>query len=163
MLRNYPTIKKEILMSNENNLSEGSVNNLSKGLLLGVLAGGAVGAIVTLLTTPKSGKEFRSDIKQKSNEYLDATDKYLTNTKTKAHKMFNEGKRKSSLIIKDLKSGPDGILKETQQVIEDAKLRASDIIHSGKEKIEFETDRVKTSVKAGMDAYKEAKSSSLKN
>jgi gas vesicle protein len=150
-------------MSNENNLSEGAGNNLSKGLLLGVLAGGAVGAIVTLLTAPKSGKEFRSDIKQKSIKYLDTTDKYLTDTKTKANKMFKEGKRKFSLIIKDLKSGPDGILKETQHVIEDAKLRTSDIIHSGKEKIGFETDRLKTSVKAGLDAYKESKNSAVKN
>ena len=150
-------------MSNENNLSEGSGNNLSKGLLLGVLAGGTVGAIVTLLTAPKSGKEFRADIKQKSHDYLDGTEKYLTNTKIKANKIFNEGKRKYTLLFNDLKSKPDGILKETQQVVEDAKVRTSDILHSGKEKIEFETDRLKSSVKTGMDAYKESKNSSMKN
>lgn len=150
-------------MSNENILSEGSGNNLSKGLLLGVLAGGAVGAVVTLLTAPKSGKEFRADIKQKSHNYLDKTDKFFTNTKIKADKIFNEGKRKYTLLINDLKSKPDGLLKETHQVIEDAKVRTSDILHSGKEKIEFETDRLKTSVKAGLDAYKESKNSSFKN
>lgn len=150
-------------MLNENNLSEGSGNNLTKGLLLGVLAGGTVGAIVTLLYAPKSGKDFRADIKQKSKEYLEESDKYLTNTKIKANKIFTEGKRKYKLLINDLKSKPDGILKETQQVFEDVKVRTSDILHSGKEKIDFETDRLKTSVKAGMDSYKESKNSSLKN
>lgn len=149
-------------MPNENNLSENSGNNLSKGLLLGVLAGGAVGAVVTLLYAPKSGKDFRADIKQKSKEYLEGSDKYLTNTKMKANKIFNEGRRKYKLLINDLNSKPDGILKETQKVFEDAKVRTSEILHSGKEKIEFETDRLKTSMRAGMDAYKEAKNSSLK-
>ncbi|HCY75496.1 MAG TPA: hypothetical protein DHV28_06205 [Ignavibacteriales bacterium] len=41
-------------------------NNINiNGLLIGFLAGGAVGAIVALLTTPKNGKEFRSEIKRK--------------------------------------------------------------------------------------------------
>ena len=38
-------------------------NNLAKGFLIGFLAGGAVGAVVALLTAPKSGKELRADIK----------------------------------------------------------------------------------------------------
>ena len=54
-----------------------SINNSNnaKGFLFGFLAGGAVGAIVALLTTPKSGKEFRGEIKQKSGEYFDEADK----------------------------------------------------------------------------------------
>ena len=52
-------------------------NNLTKGFLIGFLAGGTVGAIIALLTAPKSGKELRADIKQKSGEYFDEAEKYL--------------------------------------------------------------------------------------
>jgi len=44
--------------------------NLSKGLLIGFLAGGAIGAIIALLYAPKSGKELRKDIKDKADEYM---------------------------------------------------------------------------------------------
>jgi len=41
-------------------------SGMLKGLIIGVLAGGAVGALVALLYAPKSGRELRADIKEKS-------------------------------------------------------------------------------------------------
>ena len=38
------------------------------GFFIGFLTGGAVGAAVALLTTPKSGANLRKDIKHKSDE-----------------------------------------------------------------------------------------------
>ncbi|MEW4282719.1 YtxH domain-containing protein [Priestia koreensis] len=38
------------------------VGEKSKGILVGTLVGGVVAAVTTLLVTPKSGKELRSDI-----------------------------------------------------------------------------------------------------
>lgn len=55
--------------------------NSTKGFLIGFLAGGTVGAMIALLTTPKSGKELRGDIKQKSGEYFDEADKYYQEKK----------------------------------------------------------------------------------
>ena len=63
----------------------GQGNNFSKGLLIGFFTGGALGAALALLYAPKSGKEFRRDIKEKSDEYLDEADK-----------VHLPGKRKSS-------------------------------------------------------------------
>ncbi len=131
--------------------------NSTKGFLIGFLAGGTVGAMIALLTTPQSGKELRKDIKQKSGEYIDEADKYFTETKNKAGELFNEGKRKYSMIMNDIKSKPEEILKDAEQVFSDAKAKTTDILSSGKEKIEAETERLKSSVKAGIDAYKEAK------
>ena len=129
-------------------------NNNVKGFLIGFLAGGTVGAIVALLTTPKSGREFRADIKQKSEEYFDEADKYFTETKNKAGELVDEGKRKYAMIMNDIKSKPEEILKDAERVYNDAKIKTKEVFQSGKEKIETETERLKTSVKAGIDAYK---------
>jgi gas vesicle protein len=134
-------------------------NHNVKGFLIGFLAGGTVGALIALLTTPKSGKDFRSDIKQKSDEYLNEADKYLTNKKVQASELMKKGKRKYSMIINDIKSKPEEMLNDAEQVFKDTKEKTSDVLHSGKVKIEAETERLKSSVKAGIDAYKEAKKS----
>lgn len=133
-------------------------NNIHvKGLLLGFVAGGAVGAIVALLTTPKSGKELRGEIKQKSDEYLDEVNKYFQETKIKAGEMFDEGKRKYAMVMNDLKSKPEEILKDAERVYNDAKAKTKDVLHSGKEKLNTENERLKNSGKTGIDASNENK------
>jgi gas vesicle protein len=134
-------------------------NNLSKGLLIGFLAGGTIGAITALLLAPKSGKELRADIKQKSEEYFDEAEKYLAEAKDKARDLINEGKKKSERIIHDAKLKSDDILKDAEKIFKDAKTKTSEVVHTGKEKIETEAERIKSSVKAGVDAYKEARNS----
>ena len=119
-----------------------------KGFLIGFLAGGAIGAIVALLTTPKSGKEFRGDIKQKSEEYFDEAERYLADAKNKASELINDAKSKSQ-----------DILNAAGRVFKDAKVKTTDVLNSGKEKIEIETKRLESSVKDGIDAYNEAKNS----
>jgi len=134
-------------------------NNLAKGFMIGFLAGGAVGAIAALLTAPKSGKELRADIKMKSEEYLDEAEKYLSEAKDKARELINEGKKKSERLIHDARSKSDDIMKDAEKVFKDAKVKTTDAFQAGKEKIETEAERIKSSVKAGLDAYKEAKNS----
>lgn len=129
-------------------------NNSVKGFLIGFLAGGTTGAIVALLTTPKSSKELRGDLKQKSGEYLDEADKYFTEKKNQAGKMLNEGKRKYTMIMNDVKSKPGEILTDAEQVYDDAKVKTNEVLHSAKEKIETEADRLKSSVEAGIETYK---------
>ena len=73
--------------------------NSVKGFLIGFLAGGTVAAIVALLTAPKSGKELRGDIKQKSEEYYDDAEKYLADAKNKASELINDAKSKSQDIL----------------------------------------------------------------
>lgn len=131
-----------------------SQNNGVKGFLIGFLAGGTIGAIVALLTAPKSGKELRGEIKQKSGEYLDEADKYFTEKKNQAGKMFNEGKRKFTTIVNDVKSKPGEILTDAERVYNDTKVKTKELLNSGKEKIETEADRLKSSVEAGMETYK---------
>lgn len=131
-----------------------SQNNSVKGFLIGFLAGGTIGAIAALLTTPKSGKELRGDIKQKSGEYLDEADKYFTEKKNQAGKMFNEGKRKFTMIVNDVKSKSGEVLTDAEQMYDEAKVKTKEVLHSGKEKLGTEAERIKSSVEAGIETYK---------
>ncbi|QQS37651.1 MAG: YtxH domain-containing protein [Ignavibacteriales bacterium] len=134
-------------------------NNLKKGLLIGFLAGGAIGAILALLYAPKSGKELRNDIRAKTDDYLDDAERFIAEAKVKASELINEGKRKSEKLIVDAKTKSGELLKDAEKIFSDAKTKASSTIHHGKEIIEDEGTRLKSAVKAGLDAYKESKNS----
>jgi gas vesicle protein len=135
-----------------------SENNSGKGLLFGLLFGGAIGAALGILFAPKSGRELRNDIKVKTDEYLDDADKYIADAKTKAKDLINEGKKRSEKIISDAKVKSDELLKDAERVFSDAKTKAGNAVQSGKKTVEDESNKFKTAVKAGVDAYKESKS-----
>jgi gas vesicle protein len=120
----------------------------AKGFLIGFIAGGTIGTIITLLTNPKSGKEFRSDIKQKSGEYFDEADKYFVGIKNKTSQMIAEAKRKYALVIQDIKSKPEDILNDVEQNIRKAEEKINDVLYAGKEETESKTEKLKSSVKS---------------
>lgn len=134
-------------------------NNSGKGLLIGLLFGGAIGAAIGLLFAPKSGRELRNDIKVKTDEYLDDADKYIADARTKAKDLINEGKKRSEKIIGDAKIKSDELLKDAERVFNEAKTKAGTAVQTGKKTMEEESNKFKTAVKAGVDAYKESKSS----
>ncbi len=133
-------------------------NKMAKGLMLGFLTGGLVGAVIALLYAPKSGRELRSDIKIKKDEFLDDTSEYMKIAKSKASDLINEGKKKSEQIIKDAKEKANTLLDDANSILSDAKTKASEKFGSTKEKLNVEADRIKDAFKAGLDAYKEEKS-----
>jgi len=132
-------------------------NNFGKGLLVGLLTGGALGAAVALLLAPKSGRELRQDIRNRTDDYIDDAEKYIAQAKDKAVDLINEGKTRSEKIIRDAKSKSDQLLKDAEKIYSDAKVKAGDIYKSGKESVEQKRDQVKSAIKAGVDAYKETK------
>ncbi|HSP88471.1 MAG TPA: YtxH domain-containing protein [Ignavibacteriaceae bacterium] len=136
-----------------------SENNQGKGLLIGLLIGGALGALAGLLFAPKSGRELRQDIKNKSDEYLDDAERYITDAKTKAKDLINEGKKRSEKLITDAKTKSDELLKDAERIFRDAKAKASNAVDAGKKTFVDESDKLKTAFKAGVDAYKESKNS----
>lgn len=134
-------------------------SNLSKGLLIGFLTGGIVGAALALLYAPKSGKELRKDIKDRADEWMDETEKFLETAKVKAENALNEGKKKGEQLIADAKVKADDILKDAEKIFSQVKDKAGDAVAQGKETLTSEAGRVKSAVKAGVDAYKESKNS----
>jgi gas vesicle protein len=135
-------------------------SSLSKGLLIGFLAGGAVGAILALLYAPKSGKDLRNDIKNKTDEYLDEAERYIADARDKAKDLINEGKKRSEKIITDARSKSEELLKDAEKIFTDAKVKATGAVAGGKEILENEAARLKTAVKAGVDTYRETKNNS---
>jgi gas vesicle protein len=132
-------------------------NNSGKGLFIGLLAGGAIGALLGLLFAPKAGRELREDIKHKSDEYMDDAEKYIADAKTKAKDLINEGKKRSEKLISDAKTKSDELLKDAEKVFVDAKAKATGAVSTGRKTFDNETDKLKTAFKAGVDAYKESK------
>jgi gas vesicle protein len=114
------------------------------------LAGGSILALVALLFAPKSGKELRKDIKNKTDEYYDDTEKFMVDAKVKAKDMINEGKKKSEQMILNAKAKSEELLKNAERIYTEAKSKTGSIVSTGKEVVDGETEKLKTSFKAGV-------------
>jgi gas vesicle protein len=102
-----------------------------KGLVIGLLAGGAVGAIVALLYAPKSGRELRADLKERADEFRDDADEYLTAMRTKAGELVSEAKKRSDSLITDAKRKADTLLVDAEKVLTDARQKSGTIAEEG--------------------------------
>ena len=70
---------------------------------MGLLIGGALGALACTLFAPKSGKELRSGIKERGSEVLKDSMGIYTEASTKATEIIGEAKHQA----KDLKKEAD--------------------------------------------------------
>ena len=121
-----------------------SEEKMAKGLIIGFLSGAVVGGVIALLYAPKSGKELRNDLKIKGEEIAENVEEYLKDAQVKAKALINEGKEKSAHLISEAKVKAEGLLQDAEQIMSDAKKKVGD-----------EGTKLKTAVKAGIDAYKE--------
>jgi gas vesicle protein len=78
---------------------------------MGLLIGGALGALAGIFFAPKSGKELRSDIKEKGSEVLKDAKGIYADTSTKAKEIIEEAKHQA----KELKKEADRHLSEAHQ------------------------------------------------
>jgi gas vesicle protein len=132
-------------------------NGYIKGLFVGLLAGGAVGALAVLVYAPESGKELHKDIKNKTYGYYDETEKFIGDAKEKTKDMMNEGKKRSEQLIANAKTKSEELLKNAERIFTEAKSKTGSIVASGKEVVDGESAKLKTAFKAGVNAYKDTK------
>ena len=71
---------------------------------MGLLIGGALGALAGIFFAPKSGKELRADIKEKGSEVLKDAKEIYADAGTKAKEIIGEFKHQA----KDLKKEAEG-------------------------------------------------------
>ena len=133
---------------------EDNTNSYTRGFVVGALIGGAVGAITALLLAPKTGKELRGDIAEKSGEYYVKASDYFTKVESdlgiKVSEMVNEGKEKAQTIINSAKKQAGDLLENAEKILADAKVKAG----SAKEAISNKYDTIKDATKAGAEAFK---------
>ncbi len=122
-------------------------SGLTKGILIGFLAGSAVGAIIALLYAPKSGKELRKDIKEKVGDIKEEVAENLKLARSKSIDVINDGKRRSSQLVSEVKEKANHILEDANKVLSDARERTTE-----------EHGKIKAAFRAGVDAYKSEKS-----
>lgn len=124
-------------------------NGMSKGLLIGLLAGGVLGAVIALLYAPKPGKELRADIKNKAGEMIDDAEEYINVAKSKAVDIINEGKKRSENLITEAKKRAESLLGDAEKILLDAK-----------ERVGTEESKLKSAVRAGAEAFRGEKNKS---
>jgi gas vesicle protein len=126
---------------------------MGKGLLIGIFSGVAVGSVVALLYAPKSGKRLREDIKTKSQDIIDDTDKYFSNVKEKAEKLFKDVKKKFELLVGDTEENLDTLIDESDKILNQTKDKVGSYVKNGKVKLEKESDHMKAAIKSEIKAY----------
>lgn len=118
----------------ENGDSKFSWDAFAKGFFVG----GLIGATLALLFAPKSGRELREDIKQKSSDLKKDVDALYTETKSKTTELWEEGlkqvehlkteaeeklrqaKAKATEIIEDTKKWAEGLKGKTEEKLTEA-------------------------------------------
>ena len=64
--------------------------NNAKGFILGFIGGAVAGAVLALLYAPKSGRELRADIREKTDNFLDEAEERVRAARTKASAIVSE-------------------------------------------------------------------------
>ena len=84
---------------------------------MGLLIGGVLGALAGIFFAPKSGKELRSDIKEKGNEFLKDTKNIYADAGTKAKDIIEEVKHQAKELKKEAEGTGERIAGEVQEKI----------------------------------------------
>ena len=84
---------------------------------MGLLIGGALGALAGIIFAPKSGKELRSDIKDKGNDVLKGAKKIYASAGTKTKEIIKEAKYQAKELKKEAEGAGEKIAGQVQEKI----------------------------------------------
>jgi gas vesicle protein len=125
--------------------------NDGSDFIKGLLFGGLFGAVIALLYAPKSGKEMRDEIKQRSLELMDDAESGL-----------EVAQKRAEAILADATKQIDELRKEAEKAVGDLKEEALEKYEKSKKTLAKEKGRVKDALEAGLAAFKEEKQSKNK-
>jgi len=83
----------------------------------GLLIGGALGALAGIFVAPKSGKDLRSDIKDKGSEVLKDVKNIYTDAGTKTKEIIGKAKDQVKELKKEVEGTGEKIVDEVQDKI----------------------------------------------
>ncbi len=110
--------------------------NSSSGFLFNFLLGAAAGSVITLLFSPKNGRQFRRDLQEDLNSYL------------------NKVKTAGNNIVEDAKKIADDMIDKANQVLALTNKWVEGNFGDSLGKIENEFNSVKNAIYAAVDTYK---------
>lgn len=122
-------------------------SGMTKGFFLGLLTGGAIGAILALLYAPKSGRELRRDIKARTDEFMEDAEEALESARRKLPEITTEAKKRSAQVISEAQSQASSLLEDADRVLSGVKQRAASVVEEG--------IKIKEAVKAGVETFKQ--------
>lgn len=88
-----------------------------KGFIVGLLAGGAIGAVLALLYAPKSGKELRRDLKEGAEELLDEAEGAVSAARSRASEIVSDARHRSDQLISDARKRASSLLEDAEKVM----------------------------------------------
>jgi len=115
-------------------------------LMKGLVAGGLIGAAIGILFAPKSGKETRQEL-------ADKTDELLAKAKEEYEKAAEKSKAAYEAAVKRLKVA-EGTAREK---VEDIEGKVSELVQQSAETLADNKSRLKKALDAGVEAYREEK------
>ncbi len=130
---------------------ENERSDISKGLFLGFLAGGIVGAVVALLYAPKPGRELRRDIRERKDKLVDKAGELLAGGQQAAEEFMNAERDRAKQVMSQAKDRAQSILANAEQTLTDARSKAT----SAAETVKAQGAKVQSAAKAGMDAFRD--------
>ena len=134
---------------------ESTADNYGKGMILGIIAGGALGAALALLFAPKSGRELRYDIAELTNAYADRTGTAVNDASEKARQIVNDGRRRADTIIEDARQRASSLLTDAERIVNDARHRAQNAAGKTADDVREKADKLADAARAGVTAFRD--------
>ncbi|HMS65967.1 MAG TPA: YtxH domain-containing protein [Ignavibacteria bacterium] len=94
----------------------------------GLLTGGIIGVLAGLLFAPKTGKKFRKEISEKTDELLYEANLIVENAKEKAADILADASKCAEKLADDGKKKVDSMLSYADEMLQHGKERVSDSI-----------------------------------
>ena len=127
------------------------VNSYSKGFFVGAFIGAVAGAVTALLLAPKSGKELRKDLLDKSEDLFDQASSRLSTVSDNASDLYNESRIRANEIVKTATEQAGALIDNADKLIQEARYRAS----TAKETLQSQTTKIKEAIKAGTASFQQ--------
>jgi gas vesicle protein len=83
----------------------------------GLITGGLLGVMTGLLFAPKTGKEFRKNISDKTDKIMDDTNYLIENAKQKASNIISDAGKKAEQLIDDGKKKVESMTKGAENLM----------------------------------------------
>lgn len=133
---------------------ESSNGGYINGFLAGALIGGAIGAITALVFAPKSGRELRRDIADRSVELYDKAQELIGRAGVEPGDevlpgVVNDGRARAERIVQTARDHAESLMADAEQVLREARMKATNVRDSVAEGF----DRARDAARAGADAF----------